>query len=42
MGTVSNENTTTTTINLVDKGALERAMAPAPDQPPQAWTEKTN
>jgi type IV secretion system protein VirB7 len=44
MGTVSNENTTTTTIKLVDREALERAIAtPAPAQPPQAWTGgKTN
>ncbi len=38
MGTVSNENTTTTTIKLVDREALERAVAaPAPAQP-QPWT----
>lgn len=42
MGTVSNENTTTTTIKLVDREALERAVAaPAPVQP-QAWTGKAN
>jgi hypothetical protein len=39
MGTVSNESTTTTTIKLVDREALERAVAsPAPAQQPQVWT----
>lgn len=39
MGTVSNENTTTTTIKLVDHEALERAVAtPAAAQPQEVWT----
>lgn len=40
-GTVSNENTTTTTIRLVDKDALERAItdsAPARQQEP--WSSE--
>ena len=39
MGTVSNETTTTTTIKLVDKEALERAVASQPPaQPREVWT----
>lgn len=41
MGTVSNVNTTTTTIRLIDLETLKRATAPAPAQPQQAWTGKT-
>jgi len=32
MGTVSNENTTTTSIRLIDMKTLKRAIAPAPAQ----------
>lgn len=42
MGTVSNESTTTTTINLVDKEALERALAPAHARPQEVWTGTEN
>lgn len=42
MGTVSNESTTTTTIKLIDKEALERATAPAVAQPQPTWTGKPN
>lgn len=40
--TVSNENTTTTTIKLIDTDAIERATAPAAAPTPQVWTGKTN
>lgn len=39
MGTVSNDSTTTTTIKLIDKEALDRALAsPAPAKPVEVWT----
>lgn len=40
MGTVSNENTTTTTIRLIDRETFERANtpAPAPAKPQEVWT----
>jgi len=40
MGTVSNENTTTTSIKMFDKAALDRATRPAQpqSQSKQAWT----
>lgn len=39
MGTVSNETTTTTPTNVVDKEALERALtAPPANQPREVWT----
>ena len=39
MGTVSNENTTTTTIKLIDQGVLERAMSRnEPQKSAKVWT----
>ena len=38
MGTVSNENTTTTTIKLIDKESFERATSASPAQPREIWT----
>lgn len=44
-GTVSNESTTSTSIKLFDKDALDRAMTSSASlqrQPPTVWTGETN